>query len=239
MTSLAPDPRRGLSALEAFERWSDPEKLKTLVELAEATSISEIMNPNLKFRDADQRRELIALRDQLEDEFRERLINEEIFASGICESYSKREIIHPTRFELLFIDFSEDLVGGMGQAFEKSEFFTLDSIPLNVRPVPEWLDKKIGAAGLNVFRLNPDYQHFVLHGIEYAVSELHAKIVALLHQAWLANDPWQIGKIVLERAGSKQLKMGDVFKTREDWKAFIEFDGKRMYRLRMEPPKQL
>jgi hypothetical protein len=230
--------RKGLSAKEAFAHWSDPEKFKELVELAETDELSKIVDADIKIRDPERHKRFLGIRQALEKEFQTRLLNEEIFASGVREFADRCEIIHPTLWGLLFVDFDLEHIGGHGRVYENPEFFTIDCIPQNVRPIPEWLEERLGELGLTVFRHDASYQHIVLHGINYVLSPLHAKIVSILHDAWRADDPWKNGKDILERAGSAQLKMIDVFKTRKDWKAFIEFDGKRMYRLRMELPKQ-
>jgi hypothetical protein len=236
MSNSVSRPRKGLTADQAFARWSDPEKYKELVVIAETSEVPNIMDMDRKIRDPLRRKEYRSKRDALDDAFRERLLNEEIFASGIYEYGNRREVIHPTLWGMLEIAYELDCIVGMKRTYEKPEFFRLDSIPLNIRPVPDWLDAELGAAGLNAFRYDRDYRHIVLHGIEYSLSPLHAKVVALLHEAWLAGDPWQNGKDILQRAGSTQFKMVDVFKSREDWRALIETDGKSMYRLRMEPP---
>ena len=74
-----------------------------------------------------------------------------------------------------------------------------------------------------------------LRGIDYTLSDLHSKIVKLLHEAFLRGEEWQHGAKILEQAGSLQFKMSDVLKARDDWQSLIESDGKGMYRLKIRP----
>jgi hypothetical protein len=238
MPNLGQHPRKGLSPEEAFLRWSEPRAYQELVTLAGTADLPLLTGGNHRFRDRNDEKMYYAKRGIMETAFRERLLTADFYASAIDRYASRREVIHPTLWELLHVHYELDEIVGMGRRYEKPEFFLLDSIPLNVRPIPDWLDAELGAAGLNAFRHDQDYRHIVLHGIEYALSPLHAKVVALLHQAWLNDEPWQPGKDILERAGSTQMKMGDVFKLRADWKAIIDSDSKGMYRLRMDPPAE-
>jgi len=236
MPSSVQHSRKGLSPDAAFSRWSDPDSYQELVALAGITDLPPLTGSNHRFRDPNDQKKYYAKRTSMETAFRNRLLNADFFASAIDRHASRREVIHPTLWELLHVHYELDEIVGMGRRYESAEFFALDSIPLNVRPIPDWLDAELGAAGLNAFRHDQDFRHIVLHGIEYALSPLHAKVVAVLHQALLNDEPWQPGKDILERAGSQQMKMVDVFKSRADWRAFIDSDAKGMYRLRMDPP---
>jgi hypothetical protein len=124
---------------------------------------------------------------------------------------------------------------GNGTTYEKAEFFELSGIPLNIMSIPHWLDDMLSRSGQNVFRHSRDYRHIHLHGDDFALTTLHANIVRVLHEAFLAGEPWMHGKAILERAGSDQTKLGDALKSREDWRMFIDSDGKGMHRLRMTP----
>ena len=46
-----------------------------------------------------------------------------------------------------------------------------------------------------------------------------------------AGEPWQSGKAILAAAGSRSLKMSDVFKSKKNWRLLIESDGRGAYRL--------
>ena len=144
--------------------------------------------------------------------------------------------IDPSLWDVLELDYDFFEAIGENHKFEKLEFFELSAVPLNVRTTPKWLDDLIGQRGYNVFRHTQDYRHVWLHGIEYALAPLFAKIVRILHTAYLKEGHgWCHGKRVLELAGSAQYKMSDVLKERKDSGALIQSDGKGMYRLALEP----
>ena len=213
-----------------YWRW-----LSDSVEYQELARFGRCLFGLANSKDAAIRKTYASKREAVEEAFKRRLED--------CESGQRPRVegarsIDPSLFALLEVDYALDEVQGMGRCFEKPEFFEITSIPLNVRFIPDWVDAQLGALGLNVFRHDRDYRHIVLHGIDYTLSRLHAKIVELLHKAWLQDDAWQKGRDVLEEAGSTQLKMGDAFKSRNDWRSFIDSDRKGMYRLRMDHPAE-
>ena len=55
-----------------------------------------------------------------------------------------------------------------------------------------------------------------------------------LHEAAQAGEPWQNGKAILSRAGSKSLRMADVFKSQKDWRHLIRSDRRGGYRLNLD-----
>ena len=55
--------------------------------------------------------------------------------------------------------------------------------------------------------------------------------VRALHEAARRGEPWQSGKAILAAAGSRSLKMSDVFKSKKNWRLLIESDGRGAYRL--------
>ncbi len=186
-------------------------------------------------RDPALQKEYRSKRQAIEAAFTELLADGTFFGSGIPKYGQSREVIHPTLWDVVFVAFQFEEVVGQGRTFYKPEFFDLTALPLNIRSIPDWLDAELGALGLNNFRHDGEYRHVVLNGLDFTLSPLHAKVVALLHQAWLDGEPWRNGAEVLEQAGSAQLKMVDVFKSRSDWRSLIDSDGKGMYRLRFEP----
>jgi hypothetical protein len=56
----------------------------------------------------------------------------------------------------------------------------------------------------------------------------------VLHAAAEAGQPWQNGKALLTTAGSRSLKMVDVFKSKPEWRELIQSDGRGNYRLRFD-----
>jgi len=81
------------------------------------------------------------------------------------------------------------------------------------------------------FHVSDDYRSVRCNGREFRLGPIQAKVVRLLHAAAQRGDPWQSGKAVLSLAGSRSLKMVDVFKSKKDWQLLIESNGCGAYRL--------
>lgn len=82
------------------------------------------------------------------------------------------------------------------------------------------------------FQASPDYQEVRCNGCRFQLGQIQAQVVRLLHEAARRGDPWQSGKQILAAAGSRSLKMADVFKSKKDWPLLIESNGRGAYRLR-------
>jgi hypothetical protein len=226
MSIVAARPKTGLVPQVALERSSDQEVYAELVALCgEHPALPIEAGPGGRYTEK---------REAAEHAFQQKLMDAELLGSGIPEFGNGREVIEPSLWELLEIQyFYFDEARSEGRKYEKVEFFEISAIPLNIRLIPEWLDGELGARGYVEFRHDRDYRHVSLRGIDYTLSDLHSKIVKLLHQAFLRGEEWQHGVKVLGEAGSRQFKMGDVLKSRDDWQSLIESDGKGMYRLKI------
>jgi hypothetical protein len=91
-----------------------------------------------------------------------------------------------------------------------------------------------GAAGVkqaNAFHASADYYHVRCNGHEFQLGPIQAQVVRILHAAAQRGEPWQSGKAVLGEAGSRSLKMSDIFKSKKDWPLLIESNGRGAYRL--------
>ncbi|MFP7572358.1 hypothetical protein [Marivita sp. S2033] len=84
---------------------------------------------------------------------------------------------------------------------------------------------------LPVFRASPDYQEVRCGGHQFRLGPIQAQAVRALHQAAQRGEAWQSGKAILSAAGSKSLKMSDVFKSQKQWRSLIESNGRGNYRL--------
>lgn len=82
------------------------------------------------------------------------------------------------------------------------------------------------------FEASADYLDVRCNGHRFQLGQIQATVVRLLHEAARRGDPWQSGKQVLAAAGSRSLKMADVFKSKKDWPQLIESNGRGSYRLR-------
>lgn len=230
-------PKRGLPPAEALARWSDPDLYQELVRLAGTPDLPTLDICSNVIRDQERCKDYRKKRTAAEDDFNKRLRNGDIFSSGILRFSSGRVVLHPSLFDVMIVAHDFEWLVGNGMRYENAEFFELSGIPLNIMSIPSWLDDMVSRGGQNVFRHTPDYRHIHLHGNDFSLSALQANIVRVLHEAFLADDPWMHGPKILEQAGSDQTKLGDALKSREDWRMFIDSDGKGMHRLRMEPPK--
>ena len=91
-----------------------------------------------------------------------------------------------------------------------------------------------GAAGVkqaNAFHASADYHHARCNGHEFQLGPIQAQVVRILHAAAQRGEPWQSGKAVLGEAGSRSLKISDIFKSKKDWPLLIESNGRGAYRL--------
>ena len=91
-----------------------------------------------------------------------------------------------------------------------------------------------GTAGVKqakAFHASADYHHVRCNGHEFQLGPIQAQVVRILHAAAQRSEPWQSGKAVLGEAGSRSLKMSDIFKSKKDWPLLIESNGRGAYRL--------
>ena len=83
----------------------------------------------------------------------------------------------------------------------------------------------------NAFHASADFHHVRCNGHEFQLGPIQAQVVRILHAAAKRGEPWQSGKAVLGEAGSRSLKMSDIFKSKKDWPLLIESNGRGAYRL--------
>jgi hypothetical protein len=80
-------------------------------------------------------------------------------------------------------------------------------------------------------RASAAYHEVRARGRLFRLGSVQAQVVRVLHEAALAGEPWQNGKAILSAAGSKSLRMSDVFKSQPHWRELIESNGRGAYRL--------
>lgn len=227
-------PKRGIGPDPALKRWSDAAAYSALVELSGQTDPPAEQDSHRFIRDEERCRTYNAKREAIEVAFIGKLVDGEIFGSGIAPG-RRREVIHPSIWELLTIDYAlfGDAVGE-NRKYEKLEFFELPAIPQNVWDIPDWLADKPAMPSPAAFTHSSDYRHATLGGIKFVFGSIQANVIKVLHQAALTPDCWRDGKAILKDAGSKQLKVVDVFKSKIHWRDLIESDGRGKYRLRID-----
>ena len=76
------------------------------------------------------------------------------------------------------------------------------------------------------------YREIRYCGQYFQFGPIQAEVVRVLHHATEVGQPWQNGKMILSQAGSRSLKMLDVFKSKPGWRDLIQSDGRGNYRLR-------
>lgn len=84
------------------------------------------------------------------------------------------------------------------------------------------------------FIASADYQEVRCNGSRFKLGPIQAEVVRALHDAAMAGEPWQNGKSVLSGAGSKSLRMADVFKSQVNWRHLIRSDRRGGYRLNLD-----
>jgi len=84
---------------------------------------------------------------------------------------------------------------------------------------------------LPIFSASSDYHEVRCGGHQFRLGPIQAQVVRALHEAARRGEAWQSGKAILSAAGSKSLKMSDVFKSQKQWRSLIESNGRGNYRL--------
>lgn len=79
-----------------------------------------------------------------------------------------------------------------------------------------------------------DYLEVRCNGCRFKLGPIQAEAVRAMHEALRTGEPWQNGKLILSRAGSKSLRMADVFKSQKDWRTLIRSDRRGGYRLNFD-----
>ena len=84
------------------------------------------------------------------------------------------------------------------------------------------------------FSATEDYHHITIHGEEFHLGDVQARIVEQLHDAVRSRTQWVHGKTLIFGANSKALRLRDVFKSKRDWNKIITSNGRGYYRLNIE-----
>lgn len=84
------------------------------------------------------------------------------------------------------------------------------------------------------FIASADYQEVRCNGCCFKLGPIQAEVIRALHGAAVSGEPWQNGKAVLSGAGSKSLRMADVFKSQAKWRHLIRSDRRGGYRLNLD-----
>jgi len=101
-------------------------------------------------------------------------------------------------------------------------------------------EAEVGFSGLDapgpgpVFAPSADYREVRFQDLTFQFGAIQAEVVRVLHAAHCAGEPWVNGKDVLTAAGSRSLKMSDVFKSKRHWRRLIRSNTRGLYRLALD-----
>jgi hypothetical protein len=87
------------------------------------------------------------------------------------------------------------------------------------------------------FSASADYHHISIHGEEFHLGDVQARIIEQLHDALESRTQWVHGKTLIYGANSKALRLRDVFKSKRDWNKIIASNGRGYYRLNVKSEK--
>jgi hypothetical protein len=86
------------------------------------------------------------------------------------------------------------------------------------------------------YRHAADFSVVTVDGRSYRFRGAQAGIVRRLHESAAEGRPWVAGKKLLHDAGSRSLRLADLFKRHPDWRDLIESDPCGLYRLKLNVP---
>lgn len=86
----------------------------------------------------------------------------------------------------------------------------------------------------DAFIASADYREVRCDGCHFRLGPIQARVVRALRETALAGEPWRSGKAVLSSAGSRSLRMADLFKSQKEWRRLIRSDHRGCYRLNID-----
>lgn len=221
---------RGLPPDDALKRWADPILYSAMIEYNEWSQhlgfgkghpLAETYPPKHK--------EYWRRREAAEASMTAKLLSAEILGSGLLKEARSREIIDPSLWDVLYIDFDSDAVRGNGLVYEEAEFFDPTAPPRNVAPLLE----RLGPLKESYFYTHgSSYRHVTAGGVIFPLGDEQRKVVRFLHEKLLANDRWQPVSAIQEGAGIRSSVMSDLFGSKAHWERLLISDTRRYYSLR-------
>lgn len=88
------------------------------------------------------------------------------------------------------------------------------------------------------FVASQDYHCIKIHGEEFHLGDVQARIVEQLHDALQSRTQWVHGKTLIYGANSKAIRLRDVFKSKRDWSKIIASNGRGYYRLNVDSDQE-
>lgn len=93
-------------------------------------------------------------------------------------------------------------------------------------------DKKVIATSRPTNNFDPTFRVVMVNGQKVRMGVLQARVLELLYQADLNDEPWQNGKRLLQQAGSESYTLANLFKRKPEWRELVESNGLGEYRIR-------
>lgn len=84
------------------------------------------------------------------------------------------------------------------------------------------------------FSASRDYRHITFEGEDYQLGDVQAQIIEQLYDASLTDNPWVHGKTLIHVAGSRAIRLRDLFKNKSKWRDLIISDARGRYRLNVK-----
>ena len=81
------------------------------------------------------------------------------------------------------------------------------------------------------FSASEDYRHVEFQGEKYQLGDVQSQIIEQLYDATRTDNPWVHGKTLIHVAGSRAVRMRDLFKNTSKWRDLIISDERGYYRL--------
>lgn len=88
--------------------------------------------------------------------------------------------------------------------------------------------------GQHKFITANNYRHITINGCEFILGDIQANIVKQLHKAAFSENPWLYGKTMLNIAGSRSIRLRDIFKSKRKWEELILSDKRGYYCLNVQ-----
>ncbi len=88
------------------------------------------------------------------------------------------------------------------------------------------------------FAASRDYRHITYEGKDYQLGDVQAQIIEQLYDAVLTDNPWVHGKTLIHVAGSRAVRLRDLFKNKAKWRDLIISDARGRYRLNVKPDEK-
>lgn len=158
-----------------------------------------------------------------------------LVAMGYSSPESAPVTIPPQHWHFLELDYQK------GVATAHAHGLAFYGIHIGLK---EDLDKAVAAterqrhereeASARTFSHSPDFGKVMWRGESFVFGPKQRMVVSILHAAAVRGEPLQPGKVVLLQVGSKDYKMGNLFRKHPAWGRLILSNGNGLYEILTE-----